>query len=293
MALFFLETADADKYPLLRTLVAVASPRIDDYVAPFCALIRSSFLRDIVAGPLADLDGQRDTLDATAEERDWRIILTEHFSLNVRVLPTFALADAPKREGSARRTIAALPNDILAGVVGEGQIRANLYESAFERDDAVFRRDHHLVRAGSRAFGPGDHFILRASHDVVDFVEVSGRVALVELALTQPRPIVWNYDAETLRAAYASSGAVDATRMEFAIELFHVFGAREAVPTLSRIAREHGHHWLRWKAVKTLLHLDLAAGSEALQLAIDDPHPHVRNAARATLANLRDAKLVA
>jgi hypothetical protein len=41
------------------------------------------------------------------------------------------------------------------------------------------------------------------------------------------------------------------------------------------------------------LHLDLAAGNEALQLAIDDPHPHVRNAARATLANLRDAKLVA
>lgn len=294
MAVFYIDAAAAADHAALGPLVAVASSRIEDYVAPFAALVQSSFLRDLVTTALADLDGIRERLDATGEDRDWRLLLTDHFSLGVRVLPAFNLLETPPAlPPGARRTIAALPNDVLVGVAGDGHIGANLYRSAFDRDDTVFRRDHYLVPAGRRTLTGGDHVLLRACNDVVDFVEVAGRVVMLELALTAARPIVWNYDAETLKAAFASSGAVDATRMEFAIDLFHTLGAREAVPNLRRIAREHTHHWLRWKAIKALLHLDLTAGSEALSAAVDDPHPHVRNAARATLANLRQAKLVA
>ena len=58
------------------------------------------------------------------------------------------------------------------------------------------------------------------------------------------------------------------------------------------VARDHNHHWVRWKAVKTILHLDLEQGIAAVRAALDDRHEHVRTAAAATLRKLTEANLV-
>jgi hypothetical protein len=156
----------------------------------------------------------------------------------------------------------------------------------------VFRRDHRVELVEECRLSGGDQLLLHAADDVADFFEVTGEVATVELALVNARRIVWNYDVATRQAAFASSGSVDATRMEFAIEVFRLFGDKATLPNLSRIAREHTHHWVRWKAVKTMLQIDLPAGLAALDTAMQDAHAHVRNAARATLDNLCNANLV-
>jgi hypothetical protein len=290
MPVFFLTPEQAREHAPLRALLDVGSFAIDEYAAPFAALLRSGFVSQLVVDTLANLERDATRVDATAEDADWRLLLTEHFSLGLRTPPRYALDGTAARQPG--RTLSAIPNDVLIGIIGSGSVRANLYRSASPRDPEVFRRDHRIELVGERRLRAGDQLLLRACEDVLDVVEVDGDVAMVELALTNALRIVWNYDAETLAARFASSGSVDATRMEFALELFRIFEDKASLPHLGRIAREYTHHWVRWKAVKTMLQLDLAAGLTALDGAVDDAHPHVRNAARATLQNLRNANLV-
>jgi HEAT repeat protein len=42
----------------------------------------------------------------------------------------------------------------------------------------------------------------------------------------------------------------------------------------------HALHYLRWAAIQTLFTLDRAKGTQALLQALNDSHPHVRNAAQ-------------
>ena len=219
--------------------------------------------------------------------------MADRFTLAVRSLPVRAVYTPPSDPfRSDRKFLIALPNDILLGVIGSGRVSVELYRSASPRSSDVFSRQHRLERVGTRQVEPGEVIALRAGHDVVDFWAVDADAVIVELALLKADRIVWNYDAETLQAAFASSASVDATRVEYAIELFQLLRYADAVPNLLHLVREHGHHGVRWKAVKAILHLDLAQGISALRIAVDDPHEHVRNAARATLRNLTEAKLV-
>jgi hypothetical protein len=292
MAIYFFNREQAAQYEALRDLMAVGSFAIEDYAEPFDRLVRSSFLTDLVRETIADVDGLKDRLESSSGNGDWRLLLTDHFSLNVRTIGRNPQADmlAPFA-ASAPRHVSALPNNVLMGVKGSGTLRTNLFRSAFERDPEVFRRDHRVELIGERTLRDGDQLLLRASEDVLDFVEVIGEVATIELALINAHRLVWNYDAATGQAAFATSGSVDATRMEFALDLFRLFGDTGALPNLARVAREHTHHWIRWKAVKIMLQLDLESGLAALEGALQDAHAHVRNAARATFVNLRNANL--
>jgi hypothetical protein len=296
MSIFFLDRDEALTVAPLRALIEVDSAKVEDYVPAFQALLASSFLPDLLRRTLGDLDGLRARLDKSCEERDWRLLLTDRFSLGVRKLPSFSLLDGDRKvvaPGMGQRFLTALPNDVLVGVCGKGSITADHYRSAFARDQEVFDRRHRVELVGRRTYVPGEHLMMHASEEIADMLEVKGDLAVLEFALTDARRIVWNYDAETKQAAFASSGSVDATRIEFAMEMFRLFKAKKALPTLLRIAREHGHHWVRWKAVKIMLQLDVTAGLEALEAARQDPHQHVRKAAESTLANFRNANLIA
>jgi hypothetical protein len=294
----FLTKEQATKYEALRALIAVDSTVIEDYVPAFEALLASRFLSELVTTSLKEVQGYDLRLDASTEETDWRVVLTDRFSLAVRQIPKFTLGQstAATRPGPAvavfRRTLTAIPNDFLLGVMGRGAVTVDLYRSAFDRDEEVFSPAHRIEHVERRRIRPGAWVLTHASREVIDIVEVEDDVVSIEFALTAARTVVWNYDAETLRASFASSGSVEGTRMEFAIELFRRFKDRNALTNLVRIARDHKCHWVRWKAVQAAVQIDPASGREALDVALADAHVHVRNAAQATLDNLRNANLI-
>jgi len=293
-SIVYFSESQAAVYPPLQALMSVGSKVIEDYMPAFDALLRSGLLVEIVTGVLSDLEAHRGRLDMSCEARDWRLLRTELWTLGVRKLPTLSLDDTATvtLDDGRRRTVAALPNDAMIGVLGTGRVTANVYRATSRRDGQLFDRGHRVEFVQQRELAAGDHLVLRAADDLVDFVAVTGEVVMIEFALRDAMRIVWNYYPDTLQAAFASSASVEATRMEFAIELFQRFKERKAVPTLLRIAREHTHHWVRWKAVKAMLHIDLDSGLAALDVALRDPHDHVRKAAQTTLNNFRQANLV-
>ncbi len=58
-----------------------------------------------------------------------------------------------------------------------------------------------------------------------------------------------------------------------------------AVPLISSLA-DHPSHAVRWAVVQALGRLDPQAALQHLRQAVNDPHPHIRNAAQKTLARL-------
>ena len=63
-----------------------------------------------------------------------------------------------------------------------------------------------------------------------------------------------------------------------------VEGVSEAIEGIYSKSR---FYFVRWKAVQTLLRMDLARGSGVLLRALEDEHPHVRGAATKTFQALR------
>jgi hypothetical protein len=303
MSVIYFSEEQAATHPHLRELVAIKSKAVSDYKAAFATLLGSSFLTDVVTEVLQDPEAHRARIESSGEDQDWRLLRTEEFTLGVRKLPALAFGEAAPTpsvaanipaglEKGVRRIIAALPNDALIGVVGNGNLTADLYRSATDRDHDVFDRKHRIELFERKQLKSGDQLLMRAGNDLMNFVEVKGEVATLELAIRDADRIVWNYDLDTLEAVYASSASIEATRMEFAIELFRVFNERKALPSLLRIAKEHTHHWVRWKAVKTMLHIDRQAGIEALYATLEDKHEHVRRATQKTLDNFRTANIL-
>lgn len=100
-------------------------------------------------------------------------------------------------------------------------------------------------------------------------------------------PLAREYDPHTLALVSVSSTDEAASRTALLLSLVRACDRKEVAPVIARIARG-GPFYLRWTAVRELLALDPATGLRVLHdMARDDPHPEVRQAAEDTQRTLR------
>lgn len=94
---------------------------------------------------------------------------------------------------------------------------------------------------------------------------------------------LWSFDARTLRPWHIGHSELPVSQLRAVIQIFRELGYAPSRAIVQELTH-HPVHDVRWEAVKTLASLDAAAGVAALHDAADDPHPHVRAAARKSLA---------
>jgi HEAT repeat protein len=102
--------------------------------------------------------------------------------------------------------------------------------------------------------------------------------------------VVWTYDPSTLAAVAPVAADKEDSKLEYiAWTLTELAdpetgdkGSAKAIAALL----EHPAHFVRWTAVRTAMALDEATGRALLARASEDPHVHVRNAARRALEQL-------
>ena len=178
MSTSFLTPEKAARHTELRALMEIGSFVIDDYVEPFEGLLKSSLIEDLIASSLRGIGTYTTELDASTDDNEWRLLLTDRFSLRLSQIPVIPDNQAARRPDGlvppTARTLATLPNDILLGFKGKGTVRANLYRSAFDRDVDVFTKEHRIEFAERRQFTSGDYAMLRASNHALDIVESDG-----------------------------------------------------------------------------------------------------------------------
>lgn len=123
------------------------------------------------------------------------------------------------------------------------------------------------------------------SGDIID-LKFTGDACLVKFFSTRFDALMWSFDRETLTPLHAYSASMESTIYTYMAEALAEFGGARAVSGLEHLTR-HPVHYVRWKAIQMLGRVCRDSAVAALQRATDDAHPHVRNAARTTLAKAR------
>jgi hypothetical protein len=139
---------------------------------------------------------------------------------------------------------------------------------------------------GEESFCSFESFTVAAGREAVEIVATHGDVWLLQLVLSEHQPLVRHFAKDTMQLVGTSSANFHASRIEFVLDLFKRFRHVEAADIVDAIGTTSRFHFVRWKAVQTLLHLDIARGRTALERALADSHPQVRQAASKTISNL-------
>jgi HEAT repeat protein len=123
---------------------------------------------------------------------------------------------------------------------------------------------------------------LRARRDVFDFLPLPEARYLLILDGPRVHTQQWVYARETGTPVASLAADPHDARLEAAMRLLRVLGHTAAAPVVASFAT-HDAHFVRWTAIRHTMGLDPERGVELLRAALDDPHPHVRNAARKAL----------
>lgn len=121
--------------------------------------------------------------------------------------------------------------------------------------------------------------------DIID-LKFTDDACLVKFFSTNFNAVMWSFDRETLTPLHAYSANMESTIYTYMAEALAEFGSERAVPGLNHLTT-HPVHYVRWKAIQMLGRVCRSSALAALQRAAGDTHPHVRNAARSTLAKVQ------
>ncbi|WP_337243636.1 HEAT repeat domain-containing protein [Luteimonas sp. gir] len=191
------------------------------------------------------------------------------------------VAMAPGGHQFVRSQLDLLPNDASFVFLGDGAMELRMLQvepqSCGER----------LEDRGVFSFSGGDVMTVRRGQGVFDTISVKGTVWLLQLVINEHSDLVYHYDRQSLSRTGVSSANFHASRMEFVMDILRQFPVEGSLEELENIYDSSRFYFVRWKAVQTLLKMDLQRGADVLIRASSDDHPQVRVAAERTIQNLR------
>ncbi len=137
--------------------------------------------------------------------------------------------------------------------------------------------DRRRIEDGEQFELDGRHQSFVIEHVARDMVYLHAEV------LTDPAPLVVEYDSKTLGFVGASSADEGSSRVQMMVSLLRAMGREDALPLIEE-SIAGAHFYARWHIMRELLALDAQAALPALRrMAAEDPHPEVRATAGKTL----------
>jgi hypothetical protein len=246
------------------------------YRTAFEALATSQFLTDLTTPRLLALCDPNSHLERVSRRYDgtsWLLYGDEHITLILAIVsePDGTYVDTP-------------PTDISMAVVGPGCLRVERYRTTFPLEESeVCRADHLLETLGTTELTAGIALHLSAQRDPIRFVHCDRPLPVLRMGVqSRSAPLCWHYDTTTGQPIGYSHTNQEASQTEFLLSLIAEQKRRDRIDFVSN-ALAHPAHAVRWSAVKALWALDSERAAAATRRCLDDSHPHVRNAAAATL----------
>lgn len=261
------------------------STRIEDYVPPLKAAAAAEF-KDLAELLLSCMDDNSLKGRGAYQTDDHiEIFRDEVKTMLLAKVPQMGLEfSAVRSDGGSsfsRTQLSLLANDACFMFLGSGTMQLRHLEVVPDSDGEELRHSRVVSYSG------GDVATIRRGEDAFETMSVNGTIWLLQLIINEHSDLVSHYDRHSLRRTGVSSASVHASRLEFAMDILARFPAEGALDRLEMIYETSRFYFVRWKAVKTLLRLDLQRGAGVLMRARSDAHPQVRAAADRTIQSLR------
>ncbi len=290
-------TLDPEQTPLLRKLLDQAEELdlrteagFNDLRPSFAELVRSREVHRIIDNEVNML--AHDTRYVPSGSSGTTMLLAES--------PTMVLtATILEERHAASHAIYSPAGNAMFGNLGPSDFPVCLHQRPANSNIAVFDKTKVLEIQPPVIIGVGEVLMLSATEHVPEY-RCTGPSLMLKLTSRVYQPLIWVYDKFTGIPTMASAGNLHSSRTQMmlrtlaALEAGSPQGAPdprsvESVATLCK----HEFHFVRWGAVQTLCNIDFERGKQALMDAVDDPHPHIVNAARSSVSKLRQQGLIA
>jgi hypothetical protein len=251
-----------------------------------CSVLLENICRD---GAFTDLVNYE--LDCLLHDDNYVLDASTDSDMLVWRSPFFTLLLKLVTEPQRKDRLFGQPFSHILVPINPRGVRLNRYHQPQPQPNDVFDRTRHLVFKCEETIAFGQSTYFKAGEDIamlhVD-PEPEAPYLLVYLLSLDKLPIRWEYDSSTLAPVRAVASETADSRLEFWALMVSAMDSRTSLAALEGL-RAHPAHFVRWAAVQAIYRLDHAKGLEALWSALDDPHEHVRNAARHALTRIGPA----
>lgn len=235
----------------------------------FAALLRSSALRELVRHELAALVAEPTRSVQDSYEGTWILAADPRFEL--------ALATVPEDGDGA--VLHGSPRHRLIAAFWPEAVEVELFRHTQAHPPDVFDRSVALESLGGRTLRRGEVLQQRAWSDVVEPRISAAPAYLLVFASAPTGHLRWTYERASLRPLRPTPASLAANHLEYAIGTLLHLGHPDAAEVLAGLTAHPAHH-VRWSAIRAVMEIDRQRGAALLAKALDDPHPHVRAAAR-------------
>lgn len=253
--------------------------------AAFDDLLRSYDLVRFVNSELERMLENNDYYPQISAERSVTVLDRPEYKLFLTCLPRVTVEDSGRA-----RIISGLTGHHVIGCVQGGPVRIMRCRRPTPHPHNVFSRAATLSRLSDTDICLGESLAFDGNADLFSVIE-SSETLLMRLSTQEIGYLRWDYDIETLEPIRAVAASLRDSRTEFAAEVLGLIGDAESAEVLEGLY-EHPAHFVRWKALQALALLDTARALPLIHKAALDEHPHVRNAAQATLREYNGVNIV-
>lgn len=277
--------------PRLRAFVGEVDRRISQGLESFWScegllldLARSDvFLEFLELELLRGLDDPRASVPRSSEGM-LEVFSSPLWSLLVHI-------HAPRPAGAPGYPIRSFTEHVLMTILrGTLPLRTHRVPGGAARNE-VFNRAVRLEDRTDHVLAVGKALVLPAGDVALEIPPPSTEAVTVSLVRKHVVPLRWGFDSATLVATEATADGASDKRMEFAARILALLPVAQSAEALERMARADARHFVRWTAIRELRRVDAPRAEALLSAALDDPHPHVRNAARRTLDKLTASRV--
>lgn len=189
-----------------------------------------------------------------------------------------SLAEAPKRY------LHVIPYHALYATLGQEEIAFDRYKAPEGYRNDLFDANLRLEAPIRGKLQPGQALRLACGDAAFDF-HFEKPTLLLKFVTTALLPLEWLFSRDTLQAWQANDADLSFTQLRVAADVLGKVAHQSSIPPLKMMSH-HGHHAVRWAAITNLGRINRSEAIARLREALEDPHPHVRNAAAKTLQKL-------
>ncbi|WP_173012744.1 HEAT repeat domain-containing protein [Niveispirillum sp. SYP-B3756] len=181
------------------------------------------------------------------------------------------------------------PTHLLGSSIGRNTIRLHRYNVDPIPDNHVFSPEHRVIKTQCVDLERGDVFMRNGHHECLDYEAVDGKPALLfRLISTNVGALEWAFDRDSGRPWNVMAVNPVSSKLCSVMNVLAALGSSTSVEPLDALTN-HPDHFVRWKALQTIAEISPETAASIIGRFEDDPHPHVRAAARKTIENMKVA----
>lgn len=247
--------------------------RRDAALARLRPILRPELLRELIDLELRALLDGSPAPTKRAPEGELRLSKGGTFDMRVRVV---------RPDTRPPQHIKTLTRPTLIGNAGAQPFVVRRWWQPEPFPNDLFDARKTIEVRGEVTLGSGEAMALRAGYDAYEIAAGERSAVVVTVAAAHAVSLTWMYRRDTGRPVRVEPVARDWLRVQELLTFADALEDPSLVPAIAQLA-EHPSHFVRWAAAKSTLRLAPEAANETLRSLANDPHAHVRSAARQLL----------